>query len=377
VRERLGQAATSMKKRYDAKTKKEFDFVVGQSVWYFYPRRYSKLSLKWQSLYVGPFTVVKLIDTYIRAAFVCSQGEKKEWQFTASKKCPVCNEKVLRQHNRAMHYERTSKARARALNKRLERKRSDHVVSALSSSTLDIIITDFRAASRRTNANPEEIVRRHSEGLSESIIAAVTMSIDACLKKFGGTAEVAELDSTEEDNGPRVRRFSGAVIVEELPDIKDVVVDVLGEVEAEESINFSWSSSDEVGLGSPTKRISIAEQLIELAEESMPDGSPGNDGDMASSNPPPFNHVTPELNYVGQSFNSVPPPVNPLDNVAPPFNHVTPQFKYGNQPVGCNSKHSGQPKNRLVAPPPPMSRLVSPAEYANYAKRMQCYRHTN
>ena len=65
-----------------------------------------------------------------------------------------------------------------------------------------MIIAEFRAASRQTDTDPKEIVRRLSEGQPESVIAAVTMSIDACLKKFGGTVEVAELDSTEEDNGP-------------------------------------------------------------------------------------------------------------------------------------------------------------------------------
>jgi hypothetical protein len=98
-----------------------------------------------------PKRITRSPSRFIQAAFVCSQGEKTEWQFTASKKCPVRNKmyrsaKVLRQHTQAMHYERTSKARARALNQRLERKRSDHVVSALSSSTLGMIITEFRAA---------------------------------------------------------------------------------------------------------------------------------------------------------------------------------------------------------------------------------------
>src|SRR5208282_215439 len=62
VRERLGRAALRMKTRYDAKVKPSFKFSAGDKVWYFYPRRYSKLSPKWQNLYVGPYRVVRLID---------------------------------------------------------------------------------------------------------------------------------------------------------------------------------------------------------------------------------------------------------------------------------------------------------------------------
>jgi hypothetical protein len=51
-----------MKSRYDAKVKPAFRLAVGDRVWYFYPRRYSKLSPKWQNLYVGPYTVTRLID---------------------------------------------------------------------------------------------------------------------------------------------------------------------------------------------------------------------------------------------------------------------------------------------------------------------------
>src|SRR5208282_3710243 len=62
VREHLGRAALRMKSRYDAKVKPAFSFAVNDKVWYFYPRRYSKLSPKWQNLYVGPYTVTRLID---------------------------------------------------------------------------------------------------------------------------------------------------------------------------------------------------------------------------------------------------------------------------------------------------------------------------
>jgi len=62
VRIRLGRAAEVMKKRYDARLSKPFELSVGQKVWYFYPRRYSKLSPKWQNLYTGPFKIIKFID---------------------------------------------------------------------------------------------------------------------------------------------------------------------------------------------------------------------------------------------------------------------------------------------------------------------------
>jgi hypothetical protein len=62
VRERLGRAALRMKTRYDARVRPSFSFSAGDRVWYFYPRRYSKLSPKWQNLYVGPYRVVRLID---------------------------------------------------------------------------------------------------------------------------------------------------------------------------------------------------------------------------------------------------------------------------------------------------------------------------
>jgi hypothetical protein len=41
------------------------DLHPGQKVFYHYHRRYTKLSLKWQSVFVGPFTVVRLIDSHV------------------------------------------------------------------------------------------------------------------------------------------------------------------------------------------------------------------------------------------------------------------------------------------------------------------------
>src|SRR5664279_3645104 len=62
VRSRLGRTAESMKTRYDAGLRPPYQLTVGAKVWYFYPRRFSKLSPKWQSLFVGPYTVVRLLD---------------------------------------------------------------------------------------------------------------------------------------------------------------------------------------------------------------------------------------------------------------------------------------------------------------------------
>jgi transposase InsO family protein len=62
VREQLGRAASTMKTRYDARIKSAFTFNVGDRVWYFYPRRYVKLSPKWQNMYVGPYIITQILD---------------------------------------------------------------------------------------------------------------------------------------------------------------------------------------------------------------------------------------------------------------------------------------------------------------------------
>jgi len=62
IHTQLGRAAVTMKTRYDAKIKPAYDLHVGDSVWYFYPRRYAKRSPKWQNLYVGPYIIVRILD---------------------------------------------------------------------------------------------------------------------------------------------------------------------------------------------------------------------------------------------------------------------------------------------------------------------------
>jgi len=62
VRSNLGRTANIMKTRYDTKVKSAFPLKVGDKVWYYCPRRYVKLSPKWQNMYTGPFVVIALLD---------------------------------------------------------------------------------------------------------------------------------------------------------------------------------------------------------------------------------------------------------------------------------------------------------------------------
>ena len=61
AREHLEVAAGRRKQEYDVKVKAT-TFKVGEWVWYFYPRRYTKKSPKWQRNYVGPYLVTKVIE---------------------------------------------------------------------------------------------------------------------------------------------------------------------------------------------------------------------------------------------------------------------------------------------------------------------------
>jgi len=58
VREHLRQAAERRKHDYDLRVRPAI-FDVGDSVWYFTPRRYQGRSPKWQKLYCGPYEVLK------------------------------------------------------------------------------------------------------------------------------------------------------------------------------------------------------------------------------------------------------------------------------------------------------------------------------
>ena len=66
ARDHLRVVAQRRKSYYDIGVKSA-EFVINSRVWYFYPRRYSKKSRKWQFVYTGPYTVVdRLTDlTYL------------------------------------------------------------------------------------------------------------------------------------------------------------------------------------------------------------------------------------------------------------------------------------------------------------------------
>ena len=63
VREHLREAASRRKEQYDSRVRAS-QFVPGQLVYYFYPRRRQGLSPKWQRLYTGPYHVIRLIDDH-------------------------------------------------------------------------------------------------------------------------------------------------------------------------------------------------------------------------------------------------------------------------------------------------------------------------
>jgi len=60
AREQLRAAAERRKVTYDARVKKN-TYQAGDQVWYYYPRRYSKKSSKWQRCYTGPYWIVRSI----------------------------------------------------------------------------------------------------------------------------------------------------------------------------------------------------------------------------------------------------------------------------------------------------------------------------
>ena len=61
ARKELRVAAERRKKTYDIRMKK-VEFAVGDWVWYWYPRRYTQKSPKWQKMYVGPYLIVRVIE---------------------------------------------------------------------------------------------------------------------------------------------------------------------------------------------------------------------------------------------------------------------------------------------------------------------------
>ena len=61
VRNRLRTIAERRKDVYDLGVRQS-RFEPGETVWYFYPRRYLKRSQKWQFFYVGPYTVIERLS---------------------------------------------------------------------------------------------------------------------------------------------------------------------------------------------------------------------------------------------------------------------------------------------------------------------------
>jgi hypothetical protein len=59
----LRRAAGVRKTQYDVKVKPAL-FGVGDSVYYWYPRRYAGRSPKLQSVYTGPYKVIRIIDSH-------------------------------------------------------------------------------------------------------------------------------------------------------------------------------------------------------------------------------------------------------------------------------------------------------------------------
>jgi len=61
VRQHLGVTAQRRKDTYDVRVRPQ-EFNVGDWVWYWYPRRYSSRSPKWQKNYTGPYLIVRKIE---------------------------------------------------------------------------------------------------------------------------------------------------------------------------------------------------------------------------------------------------------------------------------------------------------------------------
>ena len=60
VREHLSRNAQRRKSVYDSKVR-EGTYNVGEAVWYYYPRKYTKKSPKWHRCYIGPCRVTHVL----------------------------------------------------------------------------------------------------------------------------------------------------------------------------------------------------------------------------------------------------------------------------------------------------------------------------
>ena len=61
VRQHLGQNASRRKSTYDMRVRKA-EYLVGDLVWYYYPRKFTQKSAKWQRNYTGPYKIIRVIE---------------------------------------------------------------------------------------------------------------------------------------------------------------------------------------------------------------------------------------------------------------------------------------------------------------------------
>jgi len=61
VRENLSRNAQPCKSAYDVKVRETL-YAVGDSEWYYYPRKYTRKSAKWQQCYIGPYRVTRVLS---------------------------------------------------------------------------------------------------------------------------------------------------------------------------------------------------------------------------------------------------------------------------------------------------------------------------
>ena len=86
AREHLKVAAERRKMTYDARVKSK-EFAVGDFVWYYYPRRYTGKSPKWQMMYTGPHLIVRKIPP---SNYVIQRSARATTQVVHADKLKFC-----------------------------------------------------------------------------------------------------------------------------------------------------------------------------------------------------------------------------------------------------------------------------------------------
>ena len=87
AREHLETAAERRKREYDVKVKSK-QFSIGDWVYYFYPRRYTKKNPKWSRNYDGPFLVVNVIPP---SDYVIQKAKRTAPQVVHGDKLKLCH----------------------------------------------------------------------------------------------------------------------------------------------------------------------------------------------------------------------------------------------------------------------------------------------